>query len=73
MSLDLQLQQITVDGRTISLSPILYELLEFLVLYRNETIPTLEIIERLWPGKEDEAFAYLHTCIRRQRKIIEPQ
>lgn len=72
--IDLGSQMVYVDGQTVSLSPLEYNLLETLVCNRGQTVPTLELIETLWPDCEaSEAYgAYVRQYIKRLREMIEP-
>lgn len=70
---DLYRQQVQIEGQPVSLSPLEYRLLALLVRNANQTVPSLEIVETLWPRADpDEYTGYVHTYVKRLRKIIEP-
>ena len=70
---DLDNEQVSVQGQHVSLSPLEYHLLEVLVINAGQAVPALEIIEELWPGADgDEHAGSLHTYVSRLRKIVEP-
>jgi two-component system KDP operon response regulator KdpE len=50
-----------------------WQLLELLVININQTVPTIEIAEKIWPGlSSNKSMGNVRTYIRRLRKIIEP-
>src|SRR5574341_194350 len=72
--LDLNHQEIIVEGKRIHLTYVESNLLEILVRNANQTVPNLEIMEELWPGdiSSDLGASRLYVYIGRLRKIIEP-
>lgn len=71
--IDLDFEEIFVEGKRTPLSHLEYHLLELLVRNLGQVITTLEIIEELW-GENDSEKDYpdrVHTYIRRLRKKIE--
>ncbi len=73
LTVDLRHQQVYVRGNLVILSLLEWQLLELLVCNINQTVPTLEIAEELWPGMADESsMGYVRTYIKRLRQAIEP-
>lgn len=73
LTVDVANRQVRVKGEHICLSYLEYLLLEMLVRNLDQTIPALEIIERLWPGQIYlNGQASLRTYIKRLRQLIEP-
>src|SRR5574341_331580 len=73
LAVDIDNQQVRINGQHISLSGLDYQLLELLVCNADQTVPTLEIVESLWPGQiHDDDTAELRTYIKRLREKIEP-
>ncbi len=73
LTVDLHRQQLYVQGNPVHLSPLEWQLLELLVLNINQTVPTLELAQELWPGLADEsAMGYVRTYVKRLRSVIEP-
>lgn len=71
--IDLSSQTVSVDGQTVSLSPLEYALLELLVRNTGQVVPLLEIIEELWnDGSEDKHAHTVRSYIKRLRNLIEP-
>src|SRR5574341_834143 len=73
LTVDIDNQQVRINGQHISLSGLDYQLLELLVCNADQTVPALEIVESLWPGKVHECEdTGLRTYIKRLREKIEP-
>ena len=71
--IDLNREQVRVGGQPTKLSPLEFRLLVLLVRNISQAVPSLEIVERLWPtAPPDEYIGYVHTYVKRLRDIIEP-
>ncbi|MBN1121048.1 MAG: response regulator transcription factor [Anaerolineae bacterium] len=73
LMLNLTREEYFVKGERISLTYLEQSLLSLLVRNIDQTVPTEEIIEELWPdGTHDENVQYVRIYIRRLRKLLEP-
>lgn len=73
LMIDLDRQQLRVQGERLSLSALEYRLLELLVRNADYPVPTLEIIEELWSETVGDDYArYVRIYIKRLREMIEP-
>jgi two-component system KDP operon response regulator KdpE len=73
LTIDIHRQVVFVGEKRVSLSPLEFGLLEILVCNGGQIVPSIEIIELLWPNREyDEQRHLLHVYIARLRKLIEP-
>lgn len=73
LMLDLTREEYFVKGERVSLTYLEQSLLALLVRNIDQTVPTEEIIEELWPdATHDENVQYVRIYIRRLRKLLEP-
>lgn len=73
LMVDLQRQQLFVDGQRVRLSSLEYLLLELLIRNAGYPVPMEEIIEELWSERANDTFAkYVRIYVKRLRDIIEP-
>lgn len=73
LTVDLHNRHVYVQGNLVRLSLLEYQLLELLVRNINQTVPTLEIVEELWPTLDiEKAIGYVRTYVKRLREAIEP-
>lgn len=72
VEIDLSSRQVTVRGRTLSLSPKEYDLLSYLLARANKTISHRELLQAIWGPDYGEELEYLRVFINRLRKKIEP-
>lgn len=71
LMVDLRHQRVCVQGQVVSMSPLEYRLLGLLLYNINRTVPAIDIMEHLWPGRAGESTDSLRTHIKRLREIIE--
>jgi DNA-binding response OmpR family regulator len=70
---DLDREQVQVEGQRISLSFLEYRLLRILVINIDRAVPMLEIVGELWSENVDDGYArYVRIYIQRLRSLIEP-
>ncbi len=73
LTVDLQHQQVYVQGNPVHLSPLEWQLLEILVRNINQAVPAIEIVEELWPGADvDARVSHVYVYVERLRRVIEP-
>lgn len=73
LTVDIYMQQVRIHDQPIALSGLDYQLLELLVCNADHTVPSLEIVESLWPGQvHTDDTAELRFYIKRLRDKIEP-
>jgi two-component system, OmpR family, KDP operon response regulator KdpE len=72
VEIDLSSRQVTVRGRTLSLSPKEFDLLSYLLARANKTISHRELLQAIWGPDYGEELEYLRVFINRLRKKIEP-
>jgi two-component system KDP operon response regulator KdpE len=73
LTIDLKREEYFVRGERISLTYLEQSLLALLVHNIDQTVPSEEIIEELWPeGPRNENMQYVRIYIRRLRKLLEP-
>lgn len=73
LTVDLYRHQVYVEGQRVPLSALEYRLLEILVSHAGHSVPTLEIVERLWSDAVDDDYArYVRIYVKRLREVIEP-
>ena len=72
VEIDLSSRQVTVRGRTLSLSPKEFDLLSYLLARANKTISHRELLQAIWGPDYGEELEYLRVFVNRLRKKIEP-
>ena len=72
VEIDLSSRQVTVGGRTASLSPKEFDLLSYLLARANKTIPHRELLQAIWGPDYGDELEYLRVFVNRLRKKIEP-
>jgi two-component system, OmpR family, KDP operon response regulator KdpE len=72
LEIDLSSRQVTVGGRTASLSPKEFDLLSYLLARANKTISHRELLQAIWGPDYGDELEYLRVFMNRLRKKIEP-
>jgi two-component system, OmpR family, KDP operon response regulator KdpE len=72
VEIDLSSRQVTVRGRTASLSPKEFDLLSYLLARANKTISHRELLQAIWGPDYGDELEYLRVFVNRVRKKIEP-
>jgi two-component system, OmpR family, KDP operon response regulator KdpE len=72
VEIDLSSRQVTVRGRTASLSPKEFDLLSYLLARANKTISHRELLQAIWGPDYGDELEYLRVFVNRLRKKIEP-
>jgi two-component system KDP operon response regulator KdpE len=72
VEIDLSSRQVTVGGRTASLSPKEFDLLSYLLARANKTISHRELLQAIWGPDYGDELEYLRVFVNRLRKKIEP-
>ncbi len=69
--LDMNTRSFTRDGIKISLKPMEFELLEFLMRHPDQVFTTEAIIRRCWDSDADISYDAIYSCITRLRKKVD--
>jgi two-component system, OmpR family, KDP operon response regulator KdpE len=72
VEIDLSSRQVTVGGRSASLSPKEFDLLSYLLARANKTISHRELLQAIWGPDYGDELEYLRVFVNRLRKKIEP-
>ena len=73
LMISLHREQVSVEGKSVSLSSLEYLLLAILVRNKGFVVSTLDIVDELWAESIDDEYArYVRVYIKRLRDIIEP-
>ncbi len=70
--IDFPSRRVSVRGRQTRLTPKEFDLLRFLVMHSNKTIPHRELLQAVWGPEYGEELEYLRVFINQLRKKIEP-
>lgn len=71
MSMDLQAQQVLLEGENVSLTAAEYRLLEYLALHPGQVISKGELTEHLYADDDDRDSNVIEVFIRRLRKKLQ--
>lgn len=71
LSIDFASRTVTVNGKTVSLTPTEYELLRYLVLNEGTVLTHRALLERVWGEEYTDAPEYLKVYIQRLRNKLE--
>lgn len=71
LSLDLNARKILKDGVAISILPVDYSLLEFLMRHPGETFSTDTLITRVWSTDKCPTVEAVRSSVKRIRKVID--
>jgi two-component system KDP operon response regulator KdpE len=72
VDIDLSSRQVTVGGRTASLSPKEFDLLSYLLARANKTISHRELLQAIWGPDYGDELEYIRVFVNRLRRKIEP-
>lgn len=67
---DLDLHEVTAEGKRIDLFPMEYALFEFLVLHPNQVFAPDALLNRVWPTDSETSLDSLRTTMMRVRQKI---
>jgi two-component system KDP operon response regulator KdpE len=70
--IDFPSRRISVRGRQIRLTPKEFDLLRYLVMHPNKTIPHRELLQAVWGPDYGDELEYLRVFVNQLRKKIEP-
>lgn len=65
--LDTKARKVTSNGQAISLAPMEFSLLEFLMRYPNEVFTPEALLDRVWPSGSEASPATIRTCIKKNQ------
>lgn len=68
--LDLKLRQVTYDGKTVTLSPQEFNLLEFLMRHKGQIFSQNELIDRVWNSSAAVSGESVRKSVARLRKAL---
>ena len=69
---DFARRQVQLSGKTISLTPIEYDLLKVLINHRGKLLTRQMLLQAIWGAAEDDRDHSLHVYVARLRQKIEP-
>jgi two-component system KDP operon response regulator KdpE len=72
LEIDTEMHKVTVTGRTVTLTPIEYALLEELAQNVGRVLTTHLLLQRVWGSQYSDATDYVKGVIRRLRVKLEP-
>jgi len=72
LEIDTELHKVTVAGRTVTLTPIEYALLEELAQNVGRVLTTHLLLQRVWGSQYSDATDYVKGVVRRLRVKLEP-
>ncbi len=72
LEIDTEMHKVTVSGRTVTLTPIEYALLEALAQNVGRVLTTHLLLQRVWGSQYSDATDYVKGVIRRLRVKLEP-
>lgn len=72
LEIDTEMHKVTVTGRTVTLTPIEYALLEELAQNVGRVLTTHLLLQRVWGTQYSDATDYVKGVIRRLRVKLEP-
>lgn len=72
LEIDSKQRVITVNNKNVELSPREYDLLEYLLRYKNEPVDRLTLLSHVWGGSIDELSNTVDVHIRYLRKKLGP-
>ena len=72
VEIDLPSRQVTVRGRTASLTAKEFDLLSYFLIHPNKTIAHRELLQAVWGPDYGDELEYLRVFVNRLRKKIEP-
>ncbi len=72
LEIDTEMHKVTVSGRTVTLTPIEYALLEELAQNVGRVLTTHLLLQRVWGSQYSDATDYVKGVIRRLRVKLEP-
>jgi len=71
IALDTARRVVTRDGTEITMQPLEYAVLEFLMRHPNQVFTTDTLLKRCWNADVDASIFATYTCIRRIRKKLD--
>lgn len=72
ISMDVEQREVTVDGRTVHLTPKEYDTLRFLLTHVGKLVTHTAILRAVWGPEYSDARPYLHVFVGQLRRKIEP-
>ncbi len=69
---DIATRDVMVEGSQITLTPIEFDLLRYLVQHPNQPIPSQDLLQAVWGESYDDAEATLRVHLHHLRRKIEP-
>ena len=72
LAIDLDKRAVTIDGRSVSLTPIEYDLLRLLAQNEGKLLTHPTILREIWGPAYREESNYLHVYVSHLRRKIEP-
>jgi len=73
VEIDFPSRRVTVHGREVRLTPKEFDLLRYLTVHPNKTIPHRELLQAVWGPDYGEELEYLRVFVNQLRRKIEPQ
>ncbi|MBX9721061.1 MAG: response regulator transcription factor, partial [Candidatus Obscuribacterales bacterium] len=71
LTVDLRSRIVKKGGKTISLTPREYEVLEFFLKNQNEVVSPEMLLKRVWSSDADVSVQSVYACINRLRKNLD--
>lgn len=72
LAVDLATREVFVKGEPVTMTPIEFGLLRYLVQHPNQPIPSPELLQAVWGDSFDDAEATLRVHLHHLRRKIEP-
>jgi two-component system KDP operon response regulator KdpE len=72
VQVDLDTHHVSIHGRDVRLTPKQFEVLNYLILNPNVSIPHAKILQAVWGPDYGGEVEYLHVLVNQLRKKIEP-
>jgi len=72
LAVDIATRDVFVDGQSVALTPIEFDLLRYLIQHPNQPIPSADLLQAVWGESYDDAEATLRVHLHHLRRKIEP-
>jgi len=73
LSIDFETRRVTMQGKSIRLTPKEFDLLKFLVDHAGKPIPHRKLLQTVWGPDYGDEVEYLRVVVNQLRKKIEPE
>lgn len=72
LTIDIATRDVVVGGAAVTLTPIEFDLLRYMVQHPNQPIPSTDLLQAVWGETYDDAEATLRVHLHHLRRKIEP-